>query len=179
MAVKRIDLSLEIQDWQHAGCGEEVRGASISSLRKTEAVINGTVDDVNQAAADVKLAVTTANNAVTRANQAIDHADDILANATAQAKSSASSAENAQSWAVGGTGIRTGEDSDNSRFYSLESKSEADRAKQAADKAEHYAGFIVPDFIIDFVTGELRYTDTNDIVFVINVANGTLDYSLV
>lgn len=179
MAVKRIDLSLEIRDWQDAGCGEEVRSAGITSLQKIENVINGTVDEVNQTAVDAQLAVTTANNAVTRANQAIDHADDILVNATVQADSSASSAEDAKSWAVGGTGIRTGEDSDNSRFYSLESKSEADRAKKAADKAEHYAGFIVPDFIIDFITGELRYTDTNDIVFVINVATGTLDYSLV
>lgn len=80
MAVKRIDLSSEIRDWQHAGCGEEVRSAGISSLQKTEDVINGTVDEVNQAATDVRKNTQAANNAVAAANSALTNANSALEN---------------------------------------------------------------------------------------------------
>lgn len=178
MAIKRIDLSGPVKRWKEARKGKEVRAANVEAFEQIQTVVNDSIDGVNQAAVDAQAAVQTANNAVNRANQTMNYADNILDDATAQANRSSSSAKDSQSWAVGGTGTRTGEDSNNSRFYSLESKSEADRAKKAADKAEHYAGFIVPDFIIDFATGDLRYTDTNDIVFVINTTNGTLDYDL-
>lgn len=46
----------------------------------------------------------------------------------------------AESWAHGRTGIRDGEDTDNSEFWSQQSKSQADRAQEAADRAEAVSG---------------------------------------
>lgn len=45
-----------------------------------------------------------------------------------------------ESWARGGTGIREGEDSDSSLYWSQQSKIEADRAKSEADRASAIAG---------------------------------------
>lgn len=77
MAVKRIDLSPERKSWQDAVYGEEVRGAGITSLQKTEDVINGTVDEVNQAAKGVQENTVTANRAAEMANAAAVNADNV------------------------------------------------------------------------------------------------------
>ena len=60
-----------------------------------------------------------------------------------------------QSWAVGGTGIREGEDVNNSEFWSNQSKAEADRAKNEADRAASIAGFDIDS--------ELSETSTNPV----------------
>lgn len=48
-----------------------------------------------------------------------------------------------KSWAVGGTGTRDGEDTNNSKYHSKQAKSEADRAKKEADRAAGIAGIDV------------------------------------
>ena len=149
MAIAKIDLSPERKDWADAEYGEEVRAAGISSLQKTEDVINGTVQQVNQAAEDVKTTTAAANSAVQRANATIDHADDVLEDATAQATASAASAKTSQSWAVGGTGGRQGEDTNNSEYFSRQSETSAEAAKNEADRASMYADFVTPDFILE------------------------------
>lgn len=156
MAVKRIDLSLEIRDWQDAGCGEEVRSAGITSLQKIENVINGTVDEVNQAAFDVVGAAADAAQVsrdaaatVVRANQTVDHADDILVDAKTQATAAAGSAGLSESWAVGGTGIRLGENTNNSEYHSNQARTSAETAKNEADRAAQYSQIVAPGFYFD------------------------------
>lgn len=53
------------------------------------------------------------------------------------------------SYAVGGTGSRTGEDTDNSKYYS-------EKAKEEAEKAGAYADLIFPEFYLDADTGHLK-----------------------
>lgn len=77
MAVKRIDLSPERGAWEDAVLGEDVRDAGISSLQKTEDVINGTVDEVNKAAEDVQENTVVANRAAEMANVAAANADNV------------------------------------------------------------------------------------------------------
>ena len=60
-----------------------------------------------------------------------------------------------ESWAVGGTGTRDGEDGDNSKYYCEQSQAEADRAKIEADKAAVYADIVPPVFRINWDTMEL------------------------
>lgn len=48
-----------------------------------------------------------------------------------------------KSWAVGGTGTRDGEDTNNSKYHSEQAKNEADRAKAEADRAAGIAGIDV------------------------------------
>lgn len=67
----------------------------------------------------------------------------------------ASSALLSESWAHGETGIREGESEDNSKYWSWQSKIEADRAKEEADRAASIAG-------ID-IDSELSETSTNPV----------------
>lgn len=65
MAIKRIDLSGERTTWREVRYGRDVRAAGISSLQKTEDVINETVDEANQAAIDSQAASRDAQQALT------------------------------------------------------------------------------------------------------------------
>lgn len=54
----------------------------------------------------------------------------------------------AESYCHGGTGTRTGEDTDNSEYWAGRSATDAARAKDEADRAAQYAGFVTPSFIL-------------------------------
>lgn len=62
-------------------------------------------------------------------------------------------AKDAESWAVGGTGTRTGEDMNNSKYYSEISKSNASAAEEAAKLAKDYSTIVMPDLYLDPDTG--------------------------
>lgn len=84
----------------------------------------------------------------------------------------AASAKNSESWAVGGTGSRQGEDTDNSKFY-------YEQAKIEADKAASYAGLVIPVLTINFTTRNLEYPTSDQLAFVINRLTRNLDYTYV
>lgn len=162
MAVKRVDLSQERGAWRDAERGEEVREAGISSLQKTEDVINDTVDAVNQAAeqveeasGNVNLANQKAEDAIAKANETVGHANQILESAQHQANAAAGSATLAESWSSGGTGTRTDENTNNSMYFSQQSRTEADRAKSEADRASQYSRIVAPGFYFDLLTSAL------------------------
>lgn len=67
----------------------------------------------------------------------------------------ASSALLSESWAHGETGIREGETKDNSKYWSEQSKSEANRAREEADRAAAVVGFNID--------AELSETSTNPV----------------
>jgi len=92
--------------------------------------------------------------------------------ATASANSATNSANNAtlsESWAIGGTNTRTGEDTNNSMYYAQQSASSAsaaaisatnahnsqvaakiseDNAKVSENVLQYYASFVIPRFVI-------------------------------
>lgn len=74
------------------------------------------------------------------------------AGSASQAAHSAGVAEDyskeSESHSHGGTGTRPGEDTDNSLFYSEQSRKEYERAKEEADRAEKFSGFVTPDFLM-------------------------------
>ena len=53
-----------------------------------------------------------------------------------------------ESYAKGGTNTRTGENTDNSYYYSQQSLASFQEAEAQADRAEFYADFVTPHFII-------------------------------
>lgn len=69
-----------------------------------------------------------------------------------QAMESAEKAEacarEAESHSHGGTGTRRGEDTDNSLYYSQQSRKEYERSRNEADRASHYADFVTPHFLL-------------------------------
>lgn len=85
----------------------------------------------------------------------------------------------AQSYAVGGTGVRNGEETDNAKYYSQVSKSESLSAKQSSDvaiemanEARKHSNYTV--FEVDFENGELQYLSAK-YEFDINAENGQLE----
>ena len=68
--------------------------------------------------------------------------------AASSESAAAADATLAESWAQGGTGTRTGEDTDNSEYWAGRSATDAARAKDEADRAAQYAGFVTPEFVI-------------------------------
>lgn len=117
-----------------------------------------------QAAVSAQLAgesATTANDSKDAAASSATASAESATEAAGSAESAATSADSAQgsatlaeSWAVGGTGTRDGEDTDNSKYYSEQAGSNsqaantsaqaaaasAQRAKEAADRAEQIVG---------------------------------------
>lgn len=156
------DISKEIQDFREAKYGEEVRGSMISLAEKVNKDGEDAIANVAAQVVKINGAITTANNAVTnanaataRANEALNHADDILDSATDQATNSTRSATTAKSWAVGGTGSREGENTNNSEYYSRQAGTHANNAKNDADRAAQYSQIIAPGFYFDPETSTL------------------------
>jgi len=153
------DISKEIQNFKEADYGEDVRDSLISLTEKVNAEGEQALATVETQTQDVAAAVQTANTtsqvateAVQRAHNTIDVADQTLAGATAQAGLSAASATLSESWAVGGTGSREGEDDNNSKAHADRAKTEADRSTTEADRAAQYANIVAPGFYVDPVT---------------------------
>lgn len=106
------------------------------------------------------------------------------ASAAASAQSatnSASSAKLSESWAVGSTGVRTGEDTNNSKFYSELSKSYRDESEQYAGSAQDAVIQInkkleLAEFSLDD-DGNLIYTDDTPYLFDVD-DNGMLNWEV-
>lgn len=95
----------------------------------------------------------------------------IIENANLASSSATTAVNNAtlsKSYAVGGTGTRTGENKDNSKYYSEQSKASSKTAQSYAEQAEAAGDEAVnkinealsqnvPQFSIDFTTGHLKY----------------------
>lgn len=185
-----IDINQQIQDWKNARYGRQVRSANVEALTELQNQMNDAVDylvekgeAVDQATRDVQRVRQEAQGAVDHANEITEkykqYADTKLTETTEQRRLAETARKEAESWTRGGTGTRPGEDNENSMFYYLQSKTEADRAATEASRAEQYADFVVPKFSVDFTAGNLTYTDTNDIVFRTNMQNGNLEYDYV
>lgn len=71
------------------------------------------------------------------------------------AAASAGSAKLSESWAVGGTGTRDGENANNSKYWSEESERQYQNAKNEADRAAQYSEIIAPDFYLEETTMQL------------------------
>lgn len=162
-----VNINQDIQDWTTARYGRQVRAANVSALTKLQDQTNAAVDyvvekgeAVDQAAKDVQTVRQEAQGAVDHANDITaeykQYADDKLAAtelerqaAQAARTGSEAAATLAESWAVGGTGSRPGEDGNNSQFWAEKSKDDATRASQEADRAAQYAGIVAPGFLVD------------------------------
>lgn len=168
-----IDINAEIQGWEKAQKGRDVRKYNVSALTKLQDQSNNAVDYIaekgaasDQAVADVEIVRQAAQDAVDHANEISaeykQYADTKLTETTEQrqlaetAKQGADSAATlAESWAVGGTGSRQSEDDNNSKAHADRAKTEADRSTTEADRAAQYANIVAPGFYVDVDTMEL------------------------
>lgn len=126
---------------------ERIEAAAASALKSEKNALNSAnsaSQSANTATQKASEAVGSANIASTKAEQATEGAN----TATQKASEAAGSADNvrnmsevSQSYAVGGTGTREGEDTDNSKYYNQQASDNADRAEAAAERASVVAGF--------------------------------------
>lgn len=84
-----------------------------------------------------------------------------------------------KSWAVGDTGVRKGEETNNSKYYSNESKSASEQAKKVYEESVELAKELrthtnYTHFQVNFDTGELGYVSSNT-QFNINKETGQLE----
>ena len=162
-----VNINQDIQDWTTARYGRQVRAANVSALTKLQDQTNASVDyvvekgeAVDQAAKDVQTVRQEAQGAVDHANDITavykQYADDKLA-ATELERQAAQTARTgseaaatlAESWAVGGTGSRPGEDGNSSQFWAEKSQESAGQASREADQAAQYASIVAPGFLVD------------------------------
>lgn len=110
-------------------------------------------------------------NAKNSENIALTKADESLANANFS-----------KSYAVGGTGTREGEDSDNSKFYSEQAgnitSNALDKLKEVGDAIEEFEKKLTnTTFIVNTETGNLEYEDSNH-TFTVNEQTGNLEWEV-
>lgn len=132
------DESLLVVEQQ--GQARSIQGALIKKFATV--AVQGAVDAAQQAAQQAGQSAVTAGDAANRAEAAAEAAEtdrQALAQAVASAQQSASAAAEsageaadgatlAESWAVGGTGTRGGEDTNNAAYWASKAQAEADRA---------------------------------------------------
>lgn len=162
---------------------ERIEAAAASALESEENALNSAnlaVQSANTATQKAEEAEESANIASTKAEQATEGAN----TATQKASEAAESAGNvrnmsevSESYAVGGTGTREGEDTDNAKYYNQQASDNADRAEAAAERASavadvgvattEKAGLVKPD-------GETIRVDSDG---TIHADRGTTSYS--
>ena len=149
------DISKEINDFQSAVYGREVRGSMISLALK----LNKEIED---SVVDIKEATTSANNAAASAQettahcdalaglaqQSIEKASETLRAAEKISEDASSKVADAEAWAHG-RDDHPQNAADNSKFWNDQSKALAEEAKKQADRAMAYADFVTPDFQLD------------------------------
>lgn len=137
-------------------------------------------------------------NSITDEYMEPNYLSDIITEAnsvTASAKSASDSADNAaydaklaQSYAVGGSGIREGEDKDNAKKYAEDARASSDASKEyvtqvvekgneAVDMINNAWDVAAPNFIVDLETGHLMY-EGGRFVFAVKEETGHLEWGL-
>ena len=124
---------------------ERIEAAAASALESEENALNSAnlaVQSANTATQKASEVAESADIASTKAEEATEGAN----TATQKASEAAESADNvrnmsdvSQSYAVGGTGTREGEDTDNAKYYNQQASDNADRAEAAAERASSVA----------------------------------------
>lgn len=162
-----VNINQDIQDWTTARYGRQVRAANVSALTKLQDQANASVDYVVEKGEAVDQAAKDVQTVRQEAQDAVDHANDITAEykqyaddkltatelerqaAQAARTGSEAAATLAESWAVGGTGSRPGEDGNSSQFWAEKSQESAGQASREADRAAQYASIVAPGFLVD------------------------------
>ena len=143
------------------------------------------LDQIEELAAQT---TTNTNTVITIRDDVVNtYLPQIIQNANTASSASVTAVNNAtlsKSYAVGGTGTRTGENTDNSKYYSERSQASSQTAQSYAEQAEAASDEAVnrikealaqnvPQFIVDFTTGHLMYQGGR-FNFIVNEPTGHL-----
>lgn len=139
--------------------------------------MNGAIDYVSEKGTEIEQTKEQADNILKQAQQINTTANQKAEEAKASASAAAGSAKTSESWAVGGTGTRDGENTNNSKYWSSQSQSQADRAKEEADRAAQYSNIVAPGFYLDEETMQLYMKEGVGVDF--GIYDGVLAWRIV
>lgn len=163
---------------------------SLISETELPAIIDAARSNAAAAARSADEAANSANTASVKASEAASsatRAQTYAANALASKNAASSSETNAKnyldqtkSYAVGTNGsVRAGDATDNAEYYYRQSLLNSESARINADKAQAYADFVVPSFVLNTSDMTLSQDDMSTSDFLFTLSNGILSYSYV
>lgn len=125
------------------------------SSNRAESHANNSQSSANASASSASAAASSANSAAaskTQAEQQASNASSSAATASTKAQESSNSAALSKSYAMGGTGKRTNEDTDNSKYYYQQSKDIYDDFSKANTAGIVSTGYLQEHFVPDYVS---------------------------
>lgn len=122
IVIPNINLEPEIEQWENAYCGKDVRQANVKAFEKIQESVNAAIQGVGQ----------VANNQ----QEIVDSANTTLQAAQAAQQSAEQSAESAE------------EDAQAAESSAGLAANSAQQAQNEADRASMYANFVEPNFIL-------------------------------
>ncbi len=135
-----------------ANASAQNSASSANSSAASASAAQKSLNDTLEAAVSVKDAMTdTKNEFVTYVSNTANEFKEEAKNLAEEYSREA--AKDAESWAVGGTGTRTGEDMNNSKYYAELSESYKTEAENSAKLAKDYSTIVMPDLYLDADTG--------------------------
>lgn len=151
-----------------AQTGQDVEDAAQSASDAAESAEAAATSETNAGTSETN-AANSANAAATSETNAGNSANAASSSASAASDSAlvaAAKAVLAESWAVGGTGMRDGEDTDNSKYYS-----------EVAQQGAEHSGYVY--FEVNNEDGLMYVTTTptiaEDVTFAVNTSTGELE----
>lgn len=152
ITIENIDLQPEIEEWENAYCGKDVRQANIDAFEKIQESVNGAIQGVVQVANNQQTVVDNAQQSVAQANSTLQAAQQAQQSAAQDASEAAESASEA-----------------------LTAKNDAETA---AAKAEQYSNIVAPDFYLDVDTGILYQKAGVGVEFYLDEDTGILYWKI-
>ena len=177
----------------NASKSEQNAAISASNAAKSETNASASASNALQSEQNAAISASNAAKSETNASTSASNALQSEQNAAASALQSKSSEENAaidaklsQSYSVGGSGVRDGEDTDNSKYYKEQAELSATRSydlledikKEHTDTLKDIEDAVngkIADFKVDLETGHLLYTGG---AFNFTVNNGHLNWEV-
>lgn len=157
---------------------EQIKNATNTIKSDTQAIKDSALTEIATAKTNAVNTITTLETNV------VKEVTDLKDEAAGYKDNSADSAKLSESYAHGSTGTRTGEDTDNSMFYSQVAKNLNDDSQKVLSDArdvlaEAQKKITGVNFTVDMNTGMLLYNDDSDYVFHIDETTGELmwDYA--
>lgn len=179
---KEIDLSVFITQYEFVD--SDTVAFTVDNTGKVTAIVKeGSIQEKHlrpDYLADIKVESAKAEASATAAKTSEENAE--------------SSAEDAEAWAIGkrgGVNVPAADETyeNNSKYYSEQSKSSSDLAKnyvneveekgkEAVEAIENAYDMSAPEFQVDLETGHLLYQSNGRFVFNVNNSNGHLEWGM-
>lgn len=128
---------------------------SAANARQSESNAENYATNASNSAASASISASTANDKATEASESATQASESAGNADSSANDSSTYATQSKSYAAGGTGTRTGEDTDNAKYYNEQAQ------KALSEMQKSQVTGVKGNEETEYRTGEVNITAEN------------------